>query len=87
MPSHIFLALGMWDDVITSNQAAWAAGKNRREARENQVSRDPAFLNDLSDDLHALEWLTYGYLQKKQYTRHTKQQASRKNSFNLNLRH
>jgi tetratricopeptide (TPR) repeat protein len=28
MPSHIFLALGMWDDVIASNEASWkASGK------------------------------------------------------------
>lgn len=26
MPSHIFLALGMWDDVVASNIAAWQAG-------------------------------------------------------------
>jgi len=25
MPSHIFLALGMWDDVIASNSASWKA--------------------------------------------------------------
>ena len=25
MPSHIFLALGMWDDVIASNEASWKA--------------------------------------------------------------
>jgi tetratricopeptide (TPR) repeat protein len=28
MPSHIFLALGMWDEVISSNEASWkASGK------------------------------------------------------------
>jgi tetratricopeptide (TPR) repeat protein len=28
MPSHIYLALGMWDDVIASNEASWkASGK------------------------------------------------------------
>ncbi len=35
MPSHIFLALGMWDDVIASNQAAWEAGI------KNNPSGDP----------------------------------------------
>ena len=25
MPSHIFLALGMWDDVIAANEASWKA--------------------------------------------------------------
>lgn len=27
MPSHIFLALGMWDDVESSNDASWKASK------------------------------------------------------------
>ncbi len=27
MPSHIFLALGMWDDVESSNEASWKASK------------------------------------------------------------
>ncbi|HSE39417.1 MAG TPA: hypothetical protein VLH08_01515 [Acidobacteriota bacterium] len=27
MPSHIFLALGMWDDVEASNRASWIASK------------------------------------------------------------
>jgi tetratricopeptide (TPR) repeat protein len=29
MPSHIFLALGMWDDVVASNIASFAASHNR----------------------------------------------------------
>ncbi len=29
MPSHIFLALGMWEDVIASNEASWAAARKR----------------------------------------------------------
>lgn len=28
MPSHIFLALGMWDDVVASNEPAWAADRS-----------------------------------------------------------
>lgn len=28
MPSHIFLALGMWDDVAASNEAAWGADRS-----------------------------------------------------------
>ena len=59
MPSHIFLALGLWDDVIVSNKAAWEAG-----VKQNKFSNP----NDYTiDDLHALEWLSYGYLQKEQY--------------------
>lgn len=59
MPSHIFLALGMWDDVIASNKAAWEAGI------KNNPSGDP--INYTIHDLHALQWLVYGYLQKQQY--------------------
>ena len=29
MPSHIFLALGMWDDVIASNEASWKASRGQ----------------------------------------------------------
>ena len=29
MPSHIFLALGMWGDVVESNEASWAAARQR----------------------------------------------------------
>ncbi len=33
MPSHIFLALGMWDEVIASNRASWkASGKTSYHA-------------------------------------------------------
>ena len=59
MPSHIFLALGLWDDVIASNKAAWEAG-----VRQN-ISRDPRAYT--IDDLHALEWLSYGYLEKHDF--------------------
>lgn len=61
MPSHIFLALGMWDDVITSNKSAWEAG--HRDRLNN--SKNNLLIHDLSDDLHALQWLAYGYLQKQ----------------------
>ncbi len=29
MPSHIFLALGMWRDVVASNEASWATARRR----------------------------------------------------------
>lgn len=59
MPSHIYLALGMWPDVIASNQQAWEAGlknNNTREASKYNVH-----------DLHALQWLSYGELQARHY--------------------
>jgi tetratricopeptide (TPR) repeat protein len=52
MPSHIFTRLGMWDDSIASNQAA-------RTAAHEQ--------GDLGEELHAMDYLTYAYLQRGRY--------------------
>ena len=49
MPSHIFTRLGLWDDSIVSNQAARAAA---------QAHDDPG------EELHAMDYLTYAYLQR-----------------------
>jgi tetratricopeptide (TPR) repeat protein len=54
MPSHVFLPLGMWEDVARSNERAWAA--SRRETLAKKAS--PA---DYS--WHSLDWLHYAYLQ------------------------
>ncbi len=67
MPSHIFMAMGMWDDVIASNKAAWEVGLKQN------VSGNPQQFT--IDDLHALQWLGYGYLQKQQY--HTAYQSTK----------
>lgn len=48
MPSHIFTRLGRWRDSIESNQAA------RRAA---------AAAGDRGEELHAMDYLTYAYLQ------------------------
>jgi tetratricopeptide (TPR) repeat protein len=48
MPSHIFTRLGLWDDSITSNLAA-------REAAHR--------LGDTGEELHAMDYLVYAYLQ------------------------
>ena len=48
MPSHIFTRLGLWDDSIRSNQAA-------REAAHQQ--------GDMGEELHAMDYLVYAYLQ------------------------
>jgi len=48
MPSHIFTRLGMWDDSIASNSAARAAA-NRA--------------GDTGEELHAMDYLVYAYLQ------------------------
>jgi len=48
MPSHIFTRLGLWNESVESNQAA------RRAAREH---------GDVGEELHAMDYLTYAYLQ------------------------
>ncbi|WP_447969874.1 hypothetical protein [Nitrospira sp. M1] len=54
MPSHIFMALGMWEDVIAANEASWASS----EARIAQQG-----LTILARPYHTLKWLMYAYLQ------------------------
>jgi tetratricopeptide (TPR) repeat protein len=48
MPSHIFTRLGMWNESVASNQAA-------RHAAHEQ--------GDVGEELHAMDYLTYAYLQ------------------------
>jgi hypothetical protein len=49
MPSHIFTRLGLWDESIASNEAARAAAQAQ---------------GDLGEELHAMDYLTYAYLQR-----------------------
>ncbi|HWM71997.1 MAG TPA: hypothetical protein VNO35_35880 [Steroidobacteraceae bacterium] len=49
MPSHIFTRLGLWDDSIASNAAARAAAHSQ---------------GDVGEELHAMDYLTYAYLQR-----------------------
>jgi tetratricopeptide (TPR) repeat protein len=60
MPSHIFVHLGLWDDMVASNEAAWTASK--AWVKRKGVANDEL-------DLHAAGWLHYGYLQQGRYTR------------------
>ena len=53
MPSHIFTRLGLWKVSIASNVAA-------RKAAEDQ--------GDVGEELHAMDYLTYAYLQRGQDT-------------------
>lgn len=57
MPSHIYVALGMWDNVIASNIDSYQASLNRMESKE---------LDNDARGYHAFHWLEYGYLQKGQ---------------------
>jgi len=58
MPSHIFLASGMWDEVAASNEAAWKASLARAER---------SGLGPDSHNYHALQWLQYAYLQQGRF--------------------
>src|SRR5690554_2322902 len=58
MPSHIYVALGMWDEVISSNIDSYQASLNRME-RKN--------LDNNARGFHAFHWLQYGYLQKEDF--------------------
>lgn len=55
MPSHIFVAMGMWDEVINSNIASFNASVERKEKN--------GFDNDRLG-YHSFKWMNYGYLQK-----------------------
>jgi hypothetical protein len=48
MPSHIFARLGLWNDSIASNLASAASARKQKLA---------------GDELHALDYLVYAYLQ------------------------
>ena len=54
MPSHVFLPLGLWEDVVRSNERAWAAARRENLARK----ASPA-----DNSWHSLDWLQYAYLQ------------------------
>ena len=58
MPSHIFLALGRWDDVVGSNEQSFAAGERRLERLDLEPDRR---------DYHGLYWLHYALLQQGRF--------------------
>jgi tetratricopeptide (TPR) repeat protein len=58
MPSHIFTRLGMWGEVIESNLASADA------ARQYAAGHHPGATS--FEELHALDYLVYGYLQTAQ---------------------
>ena len=60
MPSHIYLALGKWDDVVKSNEVSWQAGVDRKESKK---------LTNNALNYHAHWWLAYGYLQQGRTSR------------------
>ena len=55
MPSHIYVALGMWDKVVSSNENSYQASLNRMKTKN---------LGNDARGYHAYHWLEYGYLQQ-----------------------
>ena len=56
MPSHIFTRLGLWEEGIQSNLASVAAAKCYADSAGIKGHWD--------EELHGLDYLVYGYLQK-----------------------
>ena len=54
MTSHIFLALGMWDEEVKANETAMAVVNRARQ----KAGKTPAMCG------HYNEWLEYGYMQQ-----------------------
>ncbi len=54
MPSHVFLALGMWEETAASNVDSYQAGEARRERKDLGVE---------ARGYHAMLWLFYANLQ------------------------
>jgi tetratricopeptide (TPR) repeat protein len=55
MPSHIFVRLGLWDETVASNRRSVRAGVEYAKA---------AGLTGAPEELHALDYEVYGYLQR-----------------------
>ncbi len=77
MPSHIFTRLGMWRESIASNLAS------SRIAREWVARTHPGATS--FDDLHAMDYLEYAYLQTGQdaRAREVVQKAARTKRFDV----
>ena len=57
MPSHIYFALGMWDEGAVMNRRSYEAAKTRTDARGEPLN---------GHGWHALQWMHYAYLQRGQ---------------------
>jgi tetratricopeptide (TPR) repeat protein len=60
MPSHIFTRLGMWDESIAANQASADASRAYAAMRHRDAAE--------AEELHALDYMAYSYLQEAQDT-------------------
>ncbi len=55
MPSHIYVAMGLWDKVVSSNEDSYHASISRMQRKS---------LSNDARGYHAYHWLQYGYLQQ-----------------------
>ncbi|MDW3195099.1 MAG: hypothetical protein R8G66_22185 [Cytophagales bacterium] len=62
MPSHIYVALGMWQEVVSSNRDSYDASLKRVEQKQ---------LNGKARGYHSMAWLHYGHLQLGNYDKAT----------------
>ncbi len=60
MPSHIFTRLGMWDESIAANRASAEASRAYAAMRHRDATE--------AEELHALDYMAYSYLQEAQDT-------------------
>src|SRR5881397_167112 len=60
MPSHIFTRLGMWDESIAANKASAEASHAYAAMRHRDATE--------AEELHALDYMAYSYLQEAQDT-------------------
>jgi tetratricopeptide (TPR) repeat protein len=60
MPSHIFTRLGMWDESIAANRASAEASRAYAAMRHRNATE--------AEELHALDYMAYSYLQEAQDT-------------------
>ena len=58
MPSHIYVALGMWNEVVSSNIESYGASLDRIDKKG---------LDGTERGYHSMAWLHYGYLQQGNY--------------------
>ncbi len=58
MPSHIYVAMGMWDESAAINERSVKAADTRREEQKLDVE---------ARGFHALLWLVYSYTQQGRY--------------------
>ena len=58
MPSHIYFALGLWDEASAINERSMRAADARRAEKQLDVE---------ARGFHAMLWLVYGYAQQGRY--------------------